>query len=124
MALPLSYTRSQSIQQSQPGPVRLPRGGLDPAGRAAWRPSFDPRVYGSLREAVQPVAVRQWGVQDSNLRRRCHQIYSLTPLTARETPRLRFNLHLPASSSPAGSLPQAYPYRMDTTSEQGVPTTS
>ena len=29
-----------------------------------------------------------WGVQDSNLRRQCHQIYSLTPLTARETPRL------------------------------------
>ena len=28
----------------------------------------------------------QWGVQDSNLRRHCHQIYSLTPLTARETP--------------------------------------
>ena len=28
----------------------------------------------------------KWGVQDSNLRRRCHQIYSLTPLTARETP--------------------------------------
>jgi hypothetical protein len=25
-------------------------------------------------------------VQDSNLRRQSHQIYSLTPLTARETP--------------------------------------
>ena len=25
-------------------------------------------------------------MQDSNLRRQCHQIYSLTPLTARETP--------------------------------------
>ena len=28
----------------------------------------------------------QWGEQDSNLRRRSHQIYSLTPLTARESP--------------------------------------
>jgi hypothetical protein len=28
----------------------------------------------------------QWGVKDSNLRRHCHQIYSLTPLTTRETP--------------------------------------
>ena len=28
----------------------------------------------------------QWGVQDSNLRRLSHQIYSLTPLTTRETP--------------------------------------
>ena len=27
-----------------------------------------------------------WGEQDSNLRRRCHQIYSLTPLAAREPP--------------------------------------
>ena len=30
--------------------------------------------------------IEKWGVQDSNLRRHCHQIYSLTPLTARETP--------------------------------------
>ena len=30
----------------------------------------------------------QWGVKDSNLRRHCHQIYSLTPLTTRETPRV------------------------------------
>ena len=29
---------------------------------------------------------RWWGEQDSNLRRRCHQIYSLTPLAAREPP--------------------------------------
>ena len=28
----------------------------------------------------------QWGVKDLNLRRHCHQIYSLTPLTTRETP--------------------------------------
>ena len=32
----------------------------------------------------------QWRVKDSNLRRRCHQIYSLTPLATRETLRLRF----------------------------------
>ena len=31
-------------------------------------------------------SAHMWGVQDSNLRRLCHQIYSLTPLTARETP--------------------------------------
>ncbi len=34
--------------------------------------------------------ISQWGVKDSNLRRHCHQIYSLTPLTARETPLGRF----------------------------------
>ena len=33
---------------------------------------------------------RDWGVQDSNLRRHSHQIYSLTPLTARETPLVVF----------------------------------
>jgi hypothetical protein len=33
----------------------------------------------------------QWGVKDSNLRRHCHQIYSLTPLTARETPLAKSN---------------------------------
>ena len=32
------------------------------------------------------ILLAQWGVQDSNLRRHRHQIYSLTPLTARETP--------------------------------------
>ena len=32
------------------------------------------------------VLVCQWGVKDSNLRRQSHQIYSLTPLTTRETP--------------------------------------
>jgi hypothetical protein len=31
----------------------------------------------------------QWRVKDSNLRRHCHQIYSLTPLATRETLRLR-----------------------------------
>ena len=33
-----------------------------------------------------PFIISQWGVKDLNLRRHCHQIYSLTPLTARETP--------------------------------------
>ena len=34
------------------------------------------------------LSTSEWGVQDSNLRRHSHQIYSLTPLTARETPLL------------------------------------
>ncbi len=31
-------------------------------------------------------SLSNWGKQDSNLRRRSHQIYSLTPLAAREFP--------------------------------------
>ena len=34
-----------------------------------------------------------WGVKDSNLRRRSRQIYSLLPLTARETPLIWWNAH-------------------------------
>lgn len=40
-----------------------------------------------------------WGEQDSNLRRRGHQIYSLTPLTARESPLV----HGPGARAFAGS---------------------
>ena len=35
---------------------------------------------------VSSFVISQWGVKDLNLRRHCHQIYSLTPLTTRETP--------------------------------------
>lgn len=44
----------------------------------------------SGRTAERSVAAQigQWGVQDSNLRRQSHQIYSLTPLAAWVTPRV------------------------------------
>ena len=68
MALPLSYTRSkQSFFRSL----------LTLLLRTHYR--LQPPRTQSL--------FMRWGVQDSNLRRHCHQIYSLTPLTARETPR-------------------------------------
>ena len=35
---------------------------------------------------ISSFVIFQWGVKDLNLRRHCHQIYSLTPLTTRETP--------------------------------------
>ena len=40
------------------------------------------------KRAVDDTALENWGVKDSNLRRRSQQIYSLSPLTTRETPRL------------------------------------
>ena len=44
-----------------------------------------------------------WGVQDLNLRRHCHQIYSLTPLTTRETP-LYFRSRLPPATGRSETL--------------------
>ena len=62
---------------------------------------FSLEGYGStieLHPQARIMPVRQWGVQDSNLRRLSHQIYSLTPLTARETPRdcVSISFRLPA----------------------------
>ena len=48
---------------------------------AEFRYAFDP---GTPLNTIHPNI--SWGVQDSNLRRQSHQIYSLAPLTARETP--------------------------------------
>ena len=76
MALPLSYTRAQF-------PVFHSAG----AGITYCYPEtllFSAAPH-SIR-GLDPMYVLQWGVQDSNLRRQSHQIYSLTPLTARETP--------------------------------------
>ena len=72
------------------------------------------------------MARRNWRVQDSNLRRRSHQIYSLAPLTARET--LRQNplliawgfytrshaiLIIPLSFPRSPPLPTTYPSNFD-----------
>ena len=35
-----------------------------------------------------------WGMVDSNHRRRCQQIYSLSPLATREIPHIHMNLEL------------------------------
>jgi hypothetical protein len=51
---------------------------------------------------TQPSRSLHWGVQDSNLRRQSHQIYSLTPLTARETPRHRVQSWAPPHLSDRG----------------------
>ncbi len=55
--------------------------GVEPSS-LAWKAMALPLSY----TRNKAVLVSQWGVQDSNLRRHGHQIYSLTPLTARETP--------------------------------------
>ena len=54
--------------------------GIEPSS-LAWKAIALPLSY---TRGFRPG--RDWGVQDSNLRRHSHQIYSLTPLTARETP--------------------------------------
>ena len=83
-------------------------------------------------------APSQWGEQDSNLRRRCHQIYSLTPLAAREPPQgdkdpsviqgarkrlddqadldsdagCRYQCRTPIKLSPTGALLPCHPVRI------------
>ena len=85
MALPLSYTRSELHPQAGSE--------LHPQAVGPFAQFSMPVV---LADRDHPASVLvsidfqsrflNWGVQDSNLRRQCHQIYSLTPLTARETP--------------------------------------
>ena len=90
MALPLSYTRMQLSRRTTQLESSLTR-----------RPISSTR---SLSCQCSQLFIK-WGVQDSNLRRHSHQIYSLTPLTARETPlRLR---HRQSLSSRAGSFPSS-----------------
>ena len=74
--------------------------GIEPT-RSAWKADVLPLNYareGTVAEAV-PGSGRPrraggargrggWGKQDSNLRRLCHQIYSLAPLAARVFPRV------------------------------------
>jgi hypothetical protein len=55
--------------------------GIEPSYEA-WKATALPLSY---------TRVFQWGVQDSNLRRQSHQIYSLTRLTASVTPRATSN---------------------------------
>ena len=86
MALPLSYTRvgpclnlTLIFEALFPLPAMMRRQAIVVCRRA---------VCVRAKSAHWKCSC-QWGVQDSNLRRLCHQIYSLTPLTARETPRYR-----------------------------------
>ena len=88
MALPLSYTRNNSNFDSVFNDKSFQRS-CPPQGvvNGSYPPSRGP----SLQFGLFPLANlpgTQWGVQDSNLRRHCQQIYSLSPLTARETPSL------------------------------------
>ena len=91
--LPLSYTRRAGRAREGRLPrfrfksrCRLPRG----------------------RRGVRDVAVGEWVEQDSNLRRRCHQIYSLAPLatwvSTRQVfggdPQTRGPRWLPAATTP------------------------
>ena len=60
--------------------------GIEPSS-SAWKAVALPLSYTRNIPNFSLISQGKWGVQDSNLRRQCHQIYSLTPLTARETPR-------------------------------------
>jgi hypothetical protein len=107
-ALPLSYARdlhpSQRHSDRGPGSIRHANVSLRrltspfPTPTHLGSHNFFAGSHGPLAPLVglqgSPAAfIRshgspavQWGKKDSNLRRLCHQIYSLAPLTAREFP--------------------------------------
>jgi hypothetical protein len=75
IALPLSYTRASR-------PITH-----EPNGKKRIRSILRSRIHRTPFAPPSLAASKfSWGVQDSNLRRQSHQIYSLAPLTARETP--------------------------------------
>ncbi len=88
VALPLSYTRDAANAES-----RLPIE-LTPHSSCIRSFAFSMHIP----------SLPQWGVQDSNLRRQSHQIYSLTPLTARETPRIVSAAESTCSAGPTWTL--------------------
>ena len=83
--LDIQITGCISPPTLSPGGKRVK--GIEPSS-SAWKAVALPLSY--TRDGNPPdgrsAPPDKWGVQDSNLRRHCHQIYSLTPLTARETP--------------------------------------
>ncbi len=83
-ALPLSYARVRQTSTSPRSP-RLGRTAFVLRGRARrFNHAALPAAAASLRRAK----AGGWAEEDSNLRRLCHQIYSLVPLTARESARV------------------------------------
>jgi hypothetical protein len=64
--------------------------GIEPT-RPAWKAGVLPLNYARKAsiDLIQPTC-EEWGKQDSNLRRRCHQIYSLAPLATRVFPPVCF----------------------------------
>ena len=81
MALPLSYTRNYGASEIQCRELDQRE------ANSSQKIIIRSRHYFCLSKYPGKV-VWKWGVKDLNLRRHCHQIYSLTPLTARETPLL------------------------------------
>ena len=61
-----------------------------------WQQKMRPAGRGTRRRAIKiPTALTGnryfwWGMVDSNHRRRCQQIYSLSPLATREIPHMKF----------------------------------
>src|SRR3954469_25007639 len=109
-ALPLSYTRANSRIPTLAGPTeQRRREARQAARRNPYRPS--PRFRSPLNdpfEVFEPFRLdlpsmlgdSTWVEQDSNLRRQCHQIYSLAPLAAWVSTRL--GSHHPAARRPDG----------------------
>ena len=75
-------------------PCVLPRNARYPFGRTeSLAPTDVPRKGGKKENSTRKAsAVFWWGMVDSNHRRRCQQIYSLSPLATREIPHIQYGI--------------------------------
>lgn len=73
------------------GPERVM--GIEPT-QPAWKAGALPLSYTRVKSRARLI----WVEQDSNLRRQCHQIYSLAPLAAWVSTRLGFSRRLARTS--------------------------
>ena len=75
-------------------PCVPPRNARYPSGRTgSLAPTDVPRKGGKKENSTRKAsAVFWWGMVDSNHRRRCQQIYSLSPLATREIPHIQYGI--------------------------------
>ncbi len=75
-------------------PCVPPRNARYPSGQTeSLAPTDVPRKGGKKENSTRKAsAVFWWGMVDSNHRRRCQQIYSLSPLATREIPHIQYGI--------------------------------
>ena len=76
--------------------LRKSHGGCDMPPACRQEPPFESTIT-NTRTKIKDPSFRMsllpwWGMVDSNHRRRCQQIYSLSPLATREIPHIRLEL--------------------------------
>ena len=83
--------------------LRKSHGGCDMPPACCQEPPFESTITNTHTKIKDPSSRMSlfswWGMVDSNHRRRCQQIYSLSPLATREIPHILFNPRPPFLAS-------------------------